>query len=256
MNKPYGYIEDVVQPQDYTLGALPQTVIQPTGQWLLYLPESEVQEKNGLETYNCTKYGTLNAIEGLMKKKYGIMYNFSERYAGITGGTTKQGASPKDTIEKIRNYTGVIPESDLPFTADIKAWEQYYSGVTFGLKLKGVSWLRDWQVTYEWVLNEKHDDWQARLKEGLKYSPLGIAVHAWHEEGGMFIRTGADTHWCTLVGYVEGKYWIVFDSYDKNIKKLDWNFGFTRAIRYHIDKREVYDAKFVTRALRGVLGLY
>ena len=252
----YGYREDVIQEDHYVSGMIPAQVLQPGGQWLFNLPENEVQSRGDLETQNCTNYGTLSALEILCRRKYGITHNFSERYTGVLTGTTPEGNSPHKVIETIRKYTGVIPESDLPFTNSIKTWDQYYSGVTFGLKLKGISWLRDWEVQHEWVLNGEVDNWREALKEALKYSPVGIAVHAWHEEGGVFIRTGPDNHWCVLVGYMEGKYWIVYDSYDKHIKKLSWDYSFTRAKRYHIDKRAGYDAKFVVRALQGVIGAY
>jgi hypothetical protein len=255
----YGYKEDIIQDDHYLAGMIPAQVLQPGGQWLFNLPKNEVQNRNGVETMNCSNYGTLSALEILCRRKYGIthnFHNFSERYTGVMTGTGRAGNSPHKVIEVIRKYAGVVQESVLPFDDTVKTWEQYYSGVTFGLKLKGVSWLKEWNVQHEWVLNGEVENWREQLKEGLKYSPLGIAVHAWHEEGGKFIRTGTDNHWVVLVGYVEGKRWIVYDSYEKFLKELDWDYGFTRAKRYHIDKRTGYDGQFVVRALQGIIGAY
>lgn len=252
----YGYIEDEISSQDYTLGALDATVLSPSGQWLLYLPENEVQRKNGLETQNCTVYGTLNALEILLYKQKGVKHNFSERYGGVMAGTKVGGNSPHKVIEVIRNYAGVIDDVVLPFGPDIDTWDEYYSEVTFAHKIQGLSWLRKNEVLHEWVLNEEHEDWQNRLIRSLRYSPLGIAVQAWNNKNGVFVRSGPDTHWCVLVGYREKEYWIVLDSYDKHLKKLAWDYGFTRAKRYTIKEREKVTTKFILRATQGLLGMY
>jgi len=252
----YGYIQDAISDDHYTLGALAKTVLQPSGQWYAYLPENEVQQKNGVESMNCTVYGTLNALEVLARKRDGKAPNYSERYGGVMAGTTQDGNSPHTVIEVIRNYAGVIPDSVLPFDDKVDTWQKSYSGVTFGHKLSGLSWLKKNDVRHEWVLNGDTPDWQNILKECLRYSPIGIAVQAWSMENGMFVRRGMDTHWCLLVGYMDKKYWIVYDSYDKHLKKLDWNYNFYRAKRYAIAPRVSFDMKFITRAIQGLFGAY
>jgi len=91
-----GFIPDVIYPEDYVFGSgqLRSEMLQPGGQWDEYLPSDELQKRNGLETMNCTVYGTLNCLEILLKRKYGIDENFSERYVGIAAGTTTAGNSP------------------------------------------------------------------------------------------------------------------------------------------------------------------
>jgi hypothetical protein len=76
-----------------------------------------------------------------------------------------------------------------------------------------------------------------KLMEALKYSPIGIGVYAWQLNGEYYVRPqGAkDVHWTLLYGYKEGKYWKIFDSYEGNLKKLAWDFGFTMAKRYIIE---------------------
>jgi hypothetical protein len=188
--------------------------------------------------------------------QYGEKQDFSERYTGVLTGTNKEGNSPHKVIEVIRKYTGLIHESELPFDDTIETWEQYYSGVTFAHKLKGVRWLAKWNVQHEWVLYGEHNDWQVRLKDALQYSPIGIAVNAWNKEGDRYIRRGMDNHWCVLVGYLEGKHWVIFDSYDKHFKHLVWNYNFYRAKRYSITPRLGYDPKFVVRVIQGLMGAY
>jgi hypothetical protein len=48
----------------------------------------------------------------------------------------------------------------------------------------------------------------------------------------------------------------VYDSYDKHLKRLAWDYGFYRAKRYSINKRKKYTTKAITRAVKGVLGVY
>lgn len=252
----YGYIEDAIGERDYCLGTLSPKVLRPTGQWLLDLPKDEVQMQSGFDSMNCTVYGTLNALEILRHAQFRERDNYSERYGGVMAGTTPEGNSPHKVIEVIRKYAGVVQESALPFTDKINTWDRYYAGVTFALKLQGLSYIKTWDIRHEWVLDGERNDWQNVLVENLRYSPLGIAVNAWNRKQDLFIRAGSDTHWCVLVGYAPQKHWIVFDSYEKNLKKLSWDFGFTRAKRYSIERRASLDGAFVVRAAQGLLGIY
>lgn len=255
--KHYGYIQGPIASDHYLGGKLAPEILQPSGQWHDYLPTYEHQARNGVETSACTLFGTLNALEILHKRKYGTEPNYCERYGSQVCGVTEEGAQPHEVIETIRMYAGTIAEQELPFSQSIKTWRQYNSGVTLMHRLKGLRWLMDYEVSHEWVLDGDGDT-ATLLKGALRMSPLGIAVSAWHFDAGkgVYVRTGADNHWCTLVGYKEGEYWTVFDSYDGGLKKLDWNFQFYRVKRYSLTKRKKYTAKAIVRALQGVIGVY
>lgn len=255
--KHFGYREDAIAPEHYLKGTLQAELLQPSGQWELFLPKYEHQARNGVETSACTVFGTLNALEMLHRRKYGTEPNYCERYGSQVCGITQEGASPHDVVETIRMYAGAIPEKELPFSDSIKTWEQYNSGVTLMHRLKGLKWLMDYEVGHEWVLTGDGDT-ETLLKGALKMSPLGIAVHAWNfdRERGLYTRAGYDTHWCTLVGYKDKEYWIIFDSYDGGMKKLSWDFGFTRAKKYTLNKRKAYTTRAIVRALQGVVGVY
>ena len=69
----HGFIAPQITPDNYVLGAtnaLPFEVIQNNGNWLEFLPEGEWQARPNIETYSCTAFGTLNAIEILLKRLY------------------------------------------------------------------------------------------------------------------------------------------------------------------------------------------
>jgi len=246
MPQGHGFLPDKLKPEDFVFGGrqLPLKVLNPFGQWDVWLPESELQKRNGLETQNCVAYGTLNCLETLLKKLLGGDYNFSERYVGIMADTTPSGNSPQKVIETIRK-SGLIKEELLPFDDTIDEWGKYYSPkpMTEDLIKEGEKWLERFEVGHEWVLvGDYSGKRQDTLKEALRYSPLGISVYAWKWDGKFYVKDNEqDNHWCCLYGYKDGEYWKIFDHYDNTRKKLAWDYKFGFAKRYFIKplKREL-----------------
>lgn len=246
----YGFIEDKIKDTDYILGGfqIPVNVLQEDGSWLDYLPIRERQLKQGVETQSCVTFATLNVVEILIKRLFDKEENYSDRYLSIASETTPVGNSPSKVADTLRKVSGCINEDLLPFSEDIKTWEDYYSPKPLpeNLKRKGKKWLSKYSFKYERVfrggtLKEK----QEKLKEGLFYSPLGVSVYAWAERNGMYYKPEGvrDTHYVVLVGYKQGEYWLVFDSYPASdgifLKKLEWDFDFGMAKRYFIEKQSV-----------------
>lgn len=243
--KNYGFIPPEITDDNYVLGGfskLKGTPINPTGQWLNWLPDKEVQSKNGIETYNCTAYGTLSALEILFRYKYGLPEEYSDRALGIASGTGfQEGNSPHTIAETLRKELGCVPETALPFSDDIRTRDEYFqpNPLTSMVKYIGKTWLSRWAFGHEWIfkdgtLKEKQD----KLKHALTVSPLGVSVRAWEQNAeGLFTKEiGAqDSHWCALIGYKENEYWIAFDSYDGFIKHLIWDYDFGYAKAYYVD---------------------
>jgi hypothetical protein len=235
--KNYGFIAPVITPDNFVLGAsnsLVKVVLQSDGQWDAYLPEKEFQNLNYIETYNCTSFGTCNVVEMLFKKIYGENYNFSDRYLGIKAGTKPPGNDPHIVAQAVR-HDGLIQEIFLPFK-DINSWQEYYSykgGNKSTCEQEGKFFLKKWEVGHEWV--SQNNPTPEMLMESLRYSPLGISVSAWYQNGDLFVDNGEpNNHWCVLYGYKKGEYWKVFDSYDLSTKRLAWDFKFQYAKRYSI----------------------
>ncbi len=239
----HGFIPDQIKSEDYIFGGfqIPQIVLQENGQWDEFLPVPEYQRKNGLETMNCTSYGTLNAFETLFMKLYGKEINKSERYIGVMAKTSPQGNSPQTIIETIRKEAGLIDEELLPFGEDIDAWEEYYSPnpMTENYIREGKKFLEHFSIWHEWVftLGDRVDETK-NLKDALRFSPLGVSVCAWSFDGQYYYKEKGeqDNHWVTLYGYEDGKYWKVFDSYDNTCKKLRWDYDFGFAKRYYLEE--------------------
>jgi len=247
--KSHGFQEPKIIPEDYIFGAekLPLEVIKNNGQWDNELPEDEMQKKNKVESMNCTNYGTENCIKIIKKAKYGINWDGSERYLGITSNTTHSGNSPQKVAENIRKVSGCIPEIELPFDKTITSWTKYYSPKPMTKKYLalGKEWMRQWDFKHEYVFSYIRTSpitrQQAMMKE-LKYSPLGASVMAWKYRNGMYYKnySDRDNHWICIYGYLKDKYWKIFDSYDKTRKKLEWNYNFNFAKRYYLKRKEKY----------------
>ena len=231
---PNAYIEDEIDEKDWIFGTgdtLGSTV-RKGGDWRLFYPKFEMQMKNGLETLSCVTFTTLNAIEVLFDQKYKIKSDFSERYTAKVSGTTKTGNSPQFVAQSVRHF-GVIPEDVLPFSPDINTWDEFYSDVPEDLYKMGRGWLGEWVFNHQWVPPEKE-----AMLDALTFSPLGVAVHAWREDHGIYYRPdgAVDTHLTLLVGG-DDNFWYVFDSYPPYVKKLDKNYTFNRVKRYHIARQ-------------------
>lgn len=235
-----GFIKDEIKISDYVFGAgnIDGNILRPDGDWRDYCPKYELQRQNGLETMNCATFHTLNPIEIIFEEQYGILdSDFSERYTGTLAETSRAGNSPHKVAEAIRKR-GLVPEEMLPFSSEINTWEEYYAPIDSRLLKEGKQWLTEWDFGHDWVfldhmtLGEKHE----RLKNALKYSPLGVSVHAWVSEDDVYFKQGeADNHWCTLV-YADDEYWYVFDTYEPFLKKLRKDYDFGIAKRYTINR--------------------
>lgn len=244
MIRNYGFVEPIITPEDYVFGLqLTPETLREDGQWDDYLPEIEIQKQRGVETSSCVTFGTLNCIEILYKRKYNQEPNYSERYTAVLADTNTVGTTPTAVCEAIRKQ-GVIADDLLPFSEDIKSFEDYHSPkpMLSSFLEKGAEWLKRHEFKHDWVftggsLNQK----QKLLKEALKSSPVGVSVYAWVKEGDLYIKPDGvnDTHWCTLYGYVDNAYWKIFDHYDDTHKKLLWDYDFGFAKRFQLNKLAV-----------------
>ena len=242
--KNFGYLPDTIDPADYVLGSLqiPTEVLVENGQWDAFIPQDEIQRTENYETYGCTIFGTLNALEFLFKRLFGETRNWSERFVYIFTETRPPGNSPKKIIEAIRKQCGLIDDDLLPMSK-APAYEDYIQPDPLPVLLtwKGEDFLKETKINYEWVFNDNqiHNRNEA-IKTALRYSPVGIAVAAWtyDYDKKVYVRPkdAVDNHWVCLYGYEEESFFKCYDSYDKTLKRLDWNFGFERALRYRIEK--------------------
>lgn len=246
------FLPEVITQDHYVLGDgnLSAQVLMPNGHgWGKHLPLGESQLKNGVDPQSCPAGGTLNAIEAIGKLKYGASFqnDLSERYLSIISGMDGHGGYPHQVAEVMRTIAGAIPEVFLPFDKTITDNKKYFSPrpITYALFKIGYNWLQKYILGHQWLVtgNEPLIVKQSSIKQGLKYSPVGVSGYAWslHSDG-MYYHDGPDIHWYTIFDYVEdskGKllYWLAFDTYEPYIKKIGPNYNFGYAKGYTLDRK-------------------
>lgn len=238
----YGLTPSIIEEKQHVFGAssIPDVIVKEDGNWLRALPHYEPQFEK-FETWGCTTWGTLNAIEILHIAKYGVEVNYAERFPYILSNTRYPGNDPHFVAEIVREY-GLVDGIYLPMTDTYEEFIEPDPMRQVYLKL-GRQWKEDYDFRHDWVFNQKMpltpEMKIAYMRKALKRSPLGIAVTGWIEdENGMYVSEGMpNNHWCVLVNEIMGVGWQVFDSYDHSIKTLPYSHEISCAKRYWLDKR-------------------
>lgn len=257
----HGFRGDEITPDMYTLGASKYAgapVLMPKGHgWGRFKPAAEFQHRNGFDSMNCSNYGTHNAWETLANFHgyEDFPKDCSERYSGVGTGTTRNGNTPHKVAETIRTTIGVIPESKLPFHENVTSWGGYYhpDPMSEDLLAIGKESLEKFDFGHDWVfarglwdlsVSEK----QEKLVYALERGTVAVSVVAWKwrtlDSGERrYIKAAgeSDTHWCQLLDYKEGEWWLVYDHYDQVEKKLDWDYDFMFAKVYYLSRKIVVE---------------
>ena len=232
VSRSYGFRPSKIEIQDYKLGGLSKAsreVLQFNGQWTALLPQDEIQKKRNVETMSCVSFGLCNQVEIMEKRIYGVVSNYADRALAIASETDENGNEPTKVYETARKILGFIPEAFLPFDESIQSFADYHSPKPLNKSYydEGRKWLNKYELKHEWVSTDAKS-----LMQALQYSPLGVSVNAWLADGELYYKpkNSADNHWTLLVGYKEGEYWLVYDSYPDTdgdyIKKLKWDYAF------------------------------
>lgn len=242
--KNYGYKPPVIKETDYIFGGkkIPDEVLQENGNWLTFLPLFEKQQIGGVETYACTNFATSSIIETIQKRRFNEDKNWSDRAFAIGSGTDpEQGGNDPSSVAYYAHKTGLLKEELLPF--NVQTVEEYYTPkpLTEELKNEEKKFLEEYQLNYEFVFTGANPDKHKLLKECLRYSPLGVSVHAWkQDENGVHYKNpeDRDNHFVVLYAFDELlNAYMVFDSYENNLKMLRADYDFGVAMRYYITKK-------------------
>lgn len=233
----YGLQDIGIGKKDYILGSnssLPKSVLVESGQWGNWLPKKEVQDFP-IETDSCVTFAILNAVEILLRYEFVNTEDLSDRFlAYITGTGSKHGNNPQIVAEALRTK-GDVKESEWPYTAELKTWEDIYTTPPQKLYAEALSFVSEYGFGHEWVPSTPED-----MKQALKYSPLTVAGWAWSmNDKGLYYSPPSKVpeHYFVIYGYVDGEYWEAFDSYNNSIKRLAWNFHFTMVKRFTLHTR-------------------
>ena len=235
--KNYGFIPPYIQEQEHVLGAntvLPDENLQWDGQWGAFLPLYEPQAEK-YETWGCTIWGSENQVETYFKRRFGFEPNYDEGFIYNLAEVGEPGANPQDIYE-IERKNGFINNRPIP-----DSYEEFSKRpVSDNFIAEGKKWLAEYKLRHSWIfyptatLAYK----QEQLIKNLVHSPIGVSVVAWRERNEKYWKNigEPDTHWCLCIGYVLGEYWLIFDSYDHSIKKLEWGYDFGYAKRIYVEQ--------------------
>ncbi len=257
MIKQYGLLQDKPKVTDDRFGAISRSnndkILNESGDWTKYLPKVEYQ-KIGFETMACVTFSGLNCIEALIKNKYGIEVNYSDRFTATMSGTTHSGNTFGNVADSIYN-DGVVYEEIYPY---VYGWGEYYEKVAEIVIKQAQSFSDKYVINYEFVA-------QKDIKEALKYAPLQVGVYAWTKpKDGIYPdwKGRRRNHGVMLYNYKEGEYWEIYDHYDDVKKKLAWDYDFGGILKYSIKLKEKPMLKLPNNTFifqnpgKGKFGLY
>ncbi len=247
----HGFIAPIIEP-DHLLGGqlgarFKREKIMPGGQYLNHLPLFEFQRQYGVESMGCTGFGQFNDLEIIgIVRKYGET-NWSDRFPNIVAGTTRGGNSPH-TVAEFTRKIGNVHETDLPFDETINTWDKFYSPKPMTSKLLSLAkekFLDVYDFGHEWLFKTwlSVPQKQQKIMETLEFSPVGASVYAnygvrTNSQGLIYKKQGdKDNHWVVIVGYIKGVKWFIFDTYEKAVKELVWDYNFQFCKEYYLKKK-------------------
>jgi len=243
-----GYIEEPIKDTDYIMGASPliKKVLQEDSNWTPFIPPHEKQ-RGRTETMACVSFGLLNTLEILAKRKWGEDWNKSDRYTAKISNTSRNGNLMSRVIDNTRKVYGTVDQTDWENNIDEFTWTEFYAQIPQAVTDKGKMWLKDYEIGYEGVYAQKQ-----ALIEALKFSPLWLAVSAWYERDGVYIRTGNPNHVCVgILPKPEGM--VVLDQYEPFIKTVAWDNIFYPKIVTISKKKQVFNQEAIQKLIaRGL----
>ena len=233
MTTNYGYVRPEFKEDNYVFGGLGELkgeILQPDGQWDNFLPTYEPQFNEFFDSNGCTVWGSQNCIETLLKRLTSQDQNFSERFTYILAGIRPPGADPHSVLEIMRS-NGLIANDLLPMTSSFEEFLQP-DPMTVNLLVEGHRFPYEIKHDWVWVGKQNRNERTKKLRDALKYSPVGISATAWYEQNGVYVDKGRpNTHWCVCYGWTD-RGWKVFDSYDQSKKIVSYDHNIECAKRF------------------------
>lgn len=235
----------------YKFGAVVSRPDLTDGDWSKILVADKQQNKNGLETMDCTCFGLSNCLKMIAKVKWNEDWDLSERYMGKMCGTSPQGNSMTRVLDTTRKVAGVVNESDWPWTTE-RTWSSFYASVPRAIIQKGQEWTRKYLLTYEVVPMNKN-----AISAALKKAPLYVCGYAWAlGNDGMYHSWGRANHCFSAVLLKvndDGSY-MIKDSYpDENgsfYKTLAPDYLFGGIFAIYLDKNVQYNLDYINSLMK------
>jgi len=250
-------------------------IVMPTGDWSKYLPMKEFQSNRLFDTWGCTGYSAINAIETyfrylinngsisrenikwLKDKLYwqNGQVNFSDRYTNAKGGTKVGYGNTGSRIANAIHYWGLVPEVSWPLRDDMDE-EEFYETPPKALDDMGKEFKKRFQINFE-------SFWLKDIKSALLYSPVQVYVNAWYRKDDVYYNPSQDINHavCRLRNDEEQ----IFDTYEPFVKTLTRDYyyyptGYKYSVTEIINKMNIdqflreNDLLFVRNTQTGQFG--
>ena len=234
-----GLIIEHAKEDDYIFGGntkLVKTILSSNGNYIEYIPITEMQIGIYFDTMACVSFSAINVIEIIFKYhlKHGNIskedikwledngyfqdgeLNFSDRFIAKLSNTTKQGNTGRKVAKTIVNY-GLIPESKWSYPSrqrtPVFVWEDYYKEIPEELLKLGKEFKERFSIGYEAIYRKD-------MKDALKYGPIQVYVCAWYKnDTGLFYKP-KDRGYNHAVTRIQSLTKQIFDSYEPYIKSV------------------------------------
>lgn len=235
--KHYGLILEPLKPTDFVLGTSQSLeakygaeAVNPSGDWSNFTPSEEDQSTMTGDTWACTNFNTIDAVEMLHRLQYGAPLNLSDRFSAVMSGTKPGvGNSPQKAADSLRRDWSVL-EPEWP---DVNTVEEFFAPIPASLKTLAVGRGAEFEFGYQVVPNSA-----ASIKAALRTSPVCIAVTAWVEKNGVYVRGDfSENHWTTIIKVLDNGNYKVFDSFYPFIKEVHPSAAQSLAMSYYLKKQ-------------------
>jgi hypothetical protein len=250
-----GFIPEPLKEDDFRVGGISSIeyiVVNPSGDWLPYLPTNERQSNEKEDYMNCVSQSGDSSLEmqgnyllatgqipqGLINwlrfqgyiDKEGHL-NLNDCAIAKMAGTTHQGLGLQAFWDCVR-HNGLLPECDWHHTSDNLKWNDYYSEIPQALKDKAKQFCdKDnprafFTIEYEWVRHtEGVESDYTTISKHIKQAPMQIATATCPPWGsGVIQACGEAVNHATCVPKVTPALTFDYDSYPPFTKQLAANY--------------------------------
>lgn len=233
-----GYQDPIIKDGDehFGDGRLGDVAQNPSGDWTTYLPTDtdQLQNEMGYETDSCVSQSILHVIETLARQQFSDTSEYSVRFLATVTGTGQKGGNDAGTVASALESGGCVLESDWPFQA--ATYQDFYTQPPQNLIKLAKAQFVDYSVGSSWLVNPT----PAMMLSALRFSPLSLGVFAWPEPdaNGIYqnVPGAQPCHQIEVYNAVPNEYWLIWDSYLQQSKKLAWDYQFFTGKRFTLNK--------------------
>jgi 5-methylcytosine-specific restriction protein A len=237
MESNYGYKFKEHDPEHKIFGSANQigdAPINPSGDWTSFLPPATEQQNIGVEAECCVSEACKGCIEIIANLMFKDTRVWSARFLAWASGTgTLHGNDPKTVVLALESKGNVL-ETEWANTSALTTWDEFYTTPPQNIQTEAVEYIAEYAVHSEWVNADV-----ISMQQALQYSPLTVAGYAWVQQPDGLYYSPPNTEPChdfIIYNCVPNVKWMVFDSYEQDLKQLEWNYAFSDVMRYAITK--------------------